>query len=151
MSRARETIDVPLPPARAEALWADVRRWPSFVEGFKRVVEQAGEWPQPGARVVWDSIPGGRGRVAETVREREPGRRLVTDVEDDAITGRHTIAFAPAGDGTLIELELEYELIHGGPLRTLANALFIRRAISDSLARTLRRYAAEAAEDGADG
>ncbi len=147
MSRARETIGVPLPPDRAEALWTDVRRWPSFVEGFKNTLELAPEWPQPGARVVWESIPGGRGRVTEKVREREPGRRLVSDVYEERMAGRQAVAFTASEDGTLVELELDYELTQSGPLRAIANALFIRRAISDSLARTLRRYATEAAED----
>lgn len=148
MSRARETIEVPLAPDRAEALWTDVRRWPSFMEGFKHAREAGRGWPEPGGRVVWESIPGGRGLVTEKVREREAGRRLVTDVFEERMAGRQVITFTPSGDGaTLVELVLEYELAQGGPLRAVANALFIRRAVSDSLARTLRRYATEAAEE----
>lgn len=147
MSRARETIEVPLPPERAEALWTDVRRWASFVEGFKHALDLSPEWPLAGSRVVWESIPGGRGRVTEKIREREFGRRVVSDVYEERLSGRQTISFAASENGSLVELELDYELTHGGPLRALANALFIRRAISDSLARTLRRYATEAAEE----
>ena len=147
-SRALERVVVDLPPERAEALWTDVRRWASFVEGFRHAVEVSPDWPQPGARVVWESIPGGRGRVTEKMIERHPGRRLALRVFEEQLAGVQTLRFdAAEGGGTLVEAELEYELTHGGPLRALANALFIRRALSDALRRTLSRYATEAAED----
>lgn len=134
-----------VPPAEAEALWADLERWPAFVEGFARFVETEPGWPQPGATVVWESIPGGRGRVTETVAEREPGRRLVTAVEEERMSGVQAVTFEPDGEGgTLVEVELEYELTHGGPFAAVANALFVRRALSDAIARGLRRFAAEA-------
>ena len=102
-------------------------------------------WPEPGAGVAWESIPGGRGRVAETVAERDPGRRLVSTVEEERLTGTQTVSFEPDGQGgTLVEVELEYELTERGPFTALANVLFVRRAISDAIARELRRYAAEA-------
>lgn len=147
--RARETILVDVPPAEAEALWTDLERWPAFVEGFARFVETAPGWPEPGAQVVWESIPGGRGRVTETVAEREPGRRIVTAVEEERMSGAQTVSFEPDGEGsTLMEVELEYELAQRGPLTAVANALFVRRALSDAIARGLRRFAAEAAPDG---
>ena len=43
-------------------------------------------------------------------------------------------------------IELSYRLQKGGPLRALTDVLFIRRALADALARTLRRFATEAAE-----
>ena len=46
-------------------------------------------------------------------------------------------------------LELEYTLTTGGPLRFLTDLFFIRRAEGDALARTLRRFAIEAAEEAA--
>ena len=148
--RARETIVVDVPPDRAEALWTDLTRWSGFVEGFARVVETAPDWPAPGARVVWESIPGGRGRVTETVAEREPGRRVATTVDEERLTGTQTLSFEPLEDGaTLVEAELEYELSHGGPFTALADVLFIRRALSDALARSLQRFAVEAAVEGA--
>lgn len=146
--RVRETVEVVLPPARAEALWADVRRWGSFVEGFKHAVEVGDDWPNPGSKVIWESVPGGRGRVTERVRRREPASLLATEVFEERLAGTQTVRFAPAGDGgTRVEAELEYELARGGPLQALADLLFIRRALSDALARTLSRYAIEATED----
>jgi hypothetical protein len=142
----RQSTTVPLAPEAAAALWEDTSRWSAFVDGFGRVVERSRDWPEPNARVVWDSGPAGRGRVTETVLERAPGVRFVTDVSEEQLAGRQTVSFGEDERGALVELELDYELARGGPLRRLVDALFIRRALAESLARTLRRFAAEAAE-----
>ncbi|HSD81316.1 MAG TPA: hypothetical protein VLB47_11660, partial [Solirubrobacteraceae bacterium] len=68
----RATVDVPVRASAAEALWYDTRRWPAFVDGLKHVASVEGDWPGAGARVVWDSHPGGRGRVVERVVAHEP-------------------------------------------------------------------------------
>ena len=67
MGRVGARIDVPGQASDAEALWYDLRRWPSFVDGFKYIARVDGDWPAVGALVVWDSYPGGRGRVLEEV------------------------------------------------------------------------------------
>ena len=69
MRRASARAALPLTPPEALRLWADVERWPSFVEGFARRLELSAEWPAPRARVVWESTPDGRGRVTEAVKE----------------------------------------------------------------------------------
>jgi hypothetical protein len=46
-----------------------------------------------------------------------------------------------------VELSLEYELTRYGPLGGIADALFIRRALRDSLRRTLYRFSIEAEEE----
>jgi polyketide cyclase/dehydrase/lipid transport protein len=151
---------VALDPARSFALWTDLERWPTFIEGFARIVEQTGEWPQEGATVVWESIPDGRGTVAERVQAyAEPGPEgsalLVTAVEDDSLAGEQTAAFHPLDDaagaassrqGTRVELDLSYELTQGGPLSAVTDFIFIRRALRDALRRTLMHFAAEAGE-----
>jgi hypothetical protein len=153
MPLARERTGVDLPPRRAAELWTDVRRWPTFVEGFARVLELAGHWPEEGAKVVWESIPGGRGRVTERVREWRPpdgdgDGRLVTQVFELALTGTQTVEFAAGEDGgSAVGLELDYRLAKEGPLAWLTDLLFIRRALTASLGRTLRRFATEAAEE----
>lgn len=152
MARAAEarTI-VALDPARALALWTDLERWPMFVEGFARIAEQTGEWPNEDATVVWHSIPEGRGKVTERVRSyAEPGADrsalLVTAVEDDSMAGEQTAAFHPVEGGTRVELDLSYELTQGGPLSAVTDFIFIRRALRDSLRRSLERFALEADE-----
>jgi hypothetical protein len=141
--RAQAEATVALAPEAVRRLWTDVDRWAAFVEGFAHVVERSPEWPAPGARVVWQSIPSGRGRVTERVVD-SGSEHLATDVHEDALTGRQTITFAEVAEGTRVELRLDYELSRYGPLQALADVIFIRRALRDSLRRTLDRFAAEA-------
>ena len=149
MGVVRESIAVPLPPERARELWTDLRRWPTFIEGFARVLVADPEWPAAGSKLVWESIPEGRGRVTERVVESS-GERIVTEVFEDALSGRQTVTFEPEEeDATLVELELDYELTRSGVLRAITDLVFIRRALSAALVRTLRRFAAEAAEEAA--
>ena len=135
-------------PEAALALWSDVRRWPTFVEGFAHVVEVSRDWPGEGARLVWQSNPSGRGRVTEKVVESGP-RLLRTEVFEDALVGEQTVAVESSEGETRVELGLEYELARSGPLRGIADVLFIRRALRDALRRTLERFAVEAEEEAA--
>ena len=144
----RATATVAAGPEAALALWSDVRRWPTFVEGFAHLVESSRDWPREGARLVWQSNPSGRGRVTEKVVESGP-RLLRTQVYEDALVGEQRVAAEPAEEGARVELRLEYELARSGPLRGVADVLFIRRALRDSLRRTLDRFAIEAQEEEA--
>jgi hypothetical protein len=146
MKVAREADVVPLPAASARRLWTDTSRWPTFVDGFARVIEIDPAWPEPGSKVVWESGPAGRGRVTERIREVTP-ETIVTAVFEEQLTGIQTVNFDPEGEGTYITIELVYELQKGGPLRWLTDILFIRRALTDALRRTLRRFSTEAAEE----
>ena len=156
MGRARAAAIVELPPAEALERFADVRAWGSFVDGFARSRELSGSWPVEGSEVTWESTPGGRGTVHERIETYEapppapdvapqstPGR-LVTRVDDDGLTGVQTATFAPHGAGTRLDLELEYELKRRGALSGITDALFIRRAVRDSLRRTVERFASDA-------
>ena len=40
---------VPLQPEDALALWTNVDRWPTFIEGFARVIELSQGWPDEGS------------------------------------------------------------------------------------------------------
>ena len=146
MRRASARAALPLTPSEALALWADVERWPSFVEGFARQLELTETWPEPGGRVVWESTPDGRGRVTETVTNSAPDR-FSTQVFEEALVGTQTLRALPASDGSEVELSLEYELAKYGPLRGVADALFIRRALRDALRRTLFRFGVEAEDE----
>ena len=135
--------------AEAEALWLDRNRWPSFIDGFGAMAIYHGDWPEPGSRIVWDSLRNGRGRVVERVLEYEPGVTQLVEVEDPALTGTQRVRFAAVEGGCEISLELAYELKRDGPrLGTrLADVLFVRRAVGDALRRTLRRFALELQAD----
>jgi len=144
---ARAAAEVPLTPEAALRLWTDVSRWPSFVEGFGRVVEQDPAWPAPGASLVWESVPSGRGRVTERVTDDAGPDRFPTLVFEDRLAGRQTLRAVESEAGSHVELSLEYTLTRYGPLGALADVVFIRRALRDSLRRTLFRFAVEAEED----
>ncbi|MGI8595841.1 MAG: SRPBCC family protein [Thermoleophilaceae bacterium] len=148
-SSAREHVRVPVGPERAMSVWTDVRRWPAFVEGFGRLVEQDPAWPEVGAGIVWESIPRGRGRVSERVVEAAHGRLLATEVLEERLTGMQTVRFEPAeGDDVAdVGIELDYRLVRGGPLGRVADVLFIRRAMTEALQRTLERFAMEVEEE----
>ena len=54
------------------------------------------------------------------------------------------MSFEPGPEGVEVALELEYELKERNPFTPLTDALFIRRALRDSLTRTLLRLRARA-------
>jgi hypothetical protein len=143
---ARAEAEVPLTPEAALALWTDVARWPSFVEGFARVIELDQGWPEEGSRAIWESVPAGRGRVTEKVADGAPGQ-FATLVFEDRLSGRQTFRTSASESGTWVELSLEYTLTGYGLLGPVADVIFIRRALRDSLRRTMARFGVEAQEE----
>jgi hypothetical protein len=146
MRVVRESVIAELTPLVAQELWTDTTRWPTFVDGFARTVELDPTWPEAGSKVIWESGPAGRGRVTERIRDLTPGEAIVSQVFEKQLIGTQRVTFEPDADGSLVTVEFEYELQKAGPLRALTDVLFIRRALSDMLARTLRRFSTEAAE-----
>ena len=146
MASVRRAAVVDLSPQEAYELWTDVRRWPTFVDGFARPARLDDSWPAAGAKLVWKSVPGGRGTVTEKVTRSEPAAVHETAVFEEKLDGTQTVTFAPEEEGSRVELVLDYHVRVGGPLRPLVDALFIRRAQNDALRRTLRRFTTEAAE-----
>jgi hypothetical protein len=138
--RVSVTTTVPGRVIDAEDLWYDPHRWAAWIDGFGHVAKLEGEWPQVGARLLWDSRPQGRGRVQERVVAYEPRSGLSVEVEDEKLTGVQTVAFAPVGNQVRVNLTLEYNLKDGNRVMDL---LFVRRALRDSLSRTLMRFAHE--------
>ncbi|MDX6665722.1 MAG: hypothetical protein QOG68_1928, partial [Solirubrobacteraceae bacterium] len=130
-------------------LWYDTQRWPTFVDGSHHVVGDLGGWPAEGT-LVWDSVPGGRGRVMESIERYEPRVGQTVGVEDEKITGTQSIAFAARPDDRVrITLELRYELKSKplGPVAYVLDAIFIRPRQREALARTLARFSRELAQD----
>lgn len=135
--------------SEVEALWYDPRRWASFVDGFGHVVRLSEDWPAAGATLSWDSLPGGRGRVVERVEAYAPGEGQTSLVEDETLSGRQQVSFAvEEPESVVVRLALEYELKQSGPIRGVVDLLFIRRALADSLGRTLARLSIELDADG---
>jgi Polyketide cyclase / dehydrase and lipid transport len=145
---ARESIAVGLAPERAFELWSDVRRWPTFIDDFGHPESVDPEWPATGSKLVWQSKPHGRGRVTQKVVVSEPPNRLQMLIFEDRLSGTQIATFDRGEDGrTVFGLELEYTLTRQGVLSAITDFLFIRRALRDSLVRTCRRFASEAAEE----
>ena len=126
-----------------------MRRWPTFVDGFAHTDRVDRTWPEKGAKHVWKSVPGGRGQVTERVVRAEPARAHEVVVLEGKLDGTQRVEFDPDGEGTRVDLTLEYKVSVGGPLKPIVDVLFIRRAQNDSLARTLRRFTTEAEEQAA--
>jgi uncharacterized membrane protein len=143
VGRATATTVVPGRAVEVEALWSDPHRWPSWIDGFGHVVRMEGDWPQVGSRLVWQSPPKGRGLVQERVVAYEPRTGQSVEVEDERLRGTQTVAFEPAGDQVRVTVALEYELKERRPLTPVVDAVFIRRALRDSLRRTLVRFGHE--------
>jgi Polyketide cyclase / dehydrase and lipid transport len=144
VGRARASIELPAQVSAAEALWYDVTRWPAFVDGFGHVAKLEGDWPRAGARLVWDSVQAGRGRVVERVVHYEVRAGQTVEVEDPRITGTQTVTFTPSGDGvSRLDLELRYALKDSTPVTPLVDLLFVRRAFNDALKRTVSRFGRE--------
>ena len=133
-------------PAEVFALWEQTDAWPRFVEGCARVMELGESWPAVGSWVVWRSHPVGRGTVREEVVESGPAE-FATNALDSSVVGtqRLTATPLPDGSGTELTLDLDYELVNATIFQTSMDWVFIRRALRDSLRRTLARFAQELA------
>jgi uncharacterized membrane protein len=148
MPATRESIAIDLPPERAFDLWADLRRWPTFIDDFAHAESVDPEWPAHGAKLVWISKPHGRGRVTQKVTASERPELLETSIFEERLSGTQRVTFGRGEDGrTVFEIELEYTLTTRGALAAVTDFLFIRRALRESLARTCRRFASEAREE----
>ncbi|WP_354701238.1 hypothetical protein DSM112329_01547 [Paraconexibacter sp. AEG42_29] len=143
MGTVTAKLDVPYGASAAEAIWYDPRRWSMLLDGFGRLESAAEDWPHEGARAVWASKPGGRGRVIEVVTAYEPRARCVTRVEDDTIHGTQTIVFSPHEGGTLIDLKLIYTIKNRNIFTPIMDSLFVKGAQRMSLHRTLGRLEIE--------
>jgi Polyketide cyclase / dehydrase and lipid transport len=139
------TQTVPGAVSDVERRWYDTSRWPAWVDGLERVLGVTGEWPKAGAAVTWESSPAGRGRVVEQVVAHEQLAGQTLEVRDASLHGRQSVAFALVQDGVEVSLTLAYELQRRSALTPLVDVLFIKRAMTASLATTLSRFGAEVA------
>jgi hypothetical protein len=138
---------VPGTVAEAEALWYDLARRPGWVDGFGRVVQVEGPWPDPGAVLTWESPPGGRGRVRERVEAHVAGAGQRLQVEDERIEGTQEVAFAGVPGGVRITWSIDCRLKDRTPVAPLVEALVVRRAMTASLRRSLTRFGRERVAD----
>lgn len=141
--RAKASITVPGRAAEAEALWYDPHRWQAWVDGFGHVLSLSDEWPRRGAELVWQSPPGGRGRVTERVVAYEMRTGQTLEVDDATMSGRQSVKFEPGADSVEVTLTLDYRIKDRTALTPVVDVLFVRRAMNDALRRTVTRFANE--------
>jgi hypothetical protein len=127
-----------------EQLWYDAARWPSWIDGFGKLVSLTDEWPQSGAKLVWDAPPNTRGRIVEKVTHYEPRLGHALTFEDAKWTGVRRVTFEPGLEETTITLEVEPQ----AKMRTPpAQVWLFRRGLRESLRRTLARFSYELAAE----
>jgi hypothetical protein len=97
--------------------------------------------------VLWDSKPGGRGRVQERVTAFVAREGQTLEVEDEKIRGSQRVSFTPTDSGVTVALELQYTLKEQRPGMALFDLFFVRRPQRESLERTLRRFRTEVAAE----
>lgn len=146
MGRLSVAQDFAGPLVTAEKLWYDTARWPAWVDGLARVSARGESWPATGSELRWESHPGGRGQVRERVTEFTPGHGQSTEVSDERMRATQRVEFEALDGGVSVRLSLHYELLRSGPLARCVDLLFIRRALTDSLRRTLERFGRELAD-----
>jgi polyketide cyclase/dehydrase/lipid transport protein len=147
VGRVKASVTVPGRAAQAESVWYDRSRWASWIDGFGHLAALEGPWPQAGARRVWDSPPGGRGRVVERVERYESRVGQVLRVEDERLEGTQEVRFEPSPDSVKITLSLDYALKERSLLTPLQDLVTVRRPLGESLRRTVRRFASELAAE----
>ena len=133
MPEVRASAAVSGPAEPVLELWYDTRRWPVFVDGLKTVLRVDPAWPVSGS-VIWESTPHGPG----TTRETALGGGAVR-VEDPRMIATRTVHFAD----DVLHVTLEYKLTGANPIV----GFFVKRALRDSLRRTLARFARERQAD----
>jgi uncharacterized protein YndB with AHSA1/START domain len=145
MARVAEEILIEATLAEVWDAYFEPRRWPFWVDGFQAVVSSQG-YPEQGGTLRWRSNPSGRGTVSERVLEHEPRHRHRVGFSDDASEGELLTTFTMQRQSVLVRQELTYELKEEKPLHRLTDRFFVRPRLRESLARSLRRLAAEAAD-----
>ena len=143
MATVRASRTYPGSVHEAETLWYDTARWPTFIDGLAHVEKTEGDWPSAGSRLVWHSHPAGRGRVVEHSTAHEPLSSQTLEIEDESIRGKQSVTFTPVNDQVEVALTLEYRIKKRSIVTPLIDLLFILRAMTASLARTLTRFGVE--------
>ena len=146
MSRVSVSEQFPGTVHEAQTLWYDTTRWPAWVDELAHVDYVSDGYPATGSTVRWHSGPAGRGRVTERVTAQETLAGQTVEVSDDSIDGEQTVSFNPVTEETVeVTLTLDYTIRKRQLFTPLVDALFVRRAMRTSLAKTLTHFGAELA------
>jgi uncharacterized protein YndB with AHSA1/START domain len=136
MATVSSSATIAAPRANVWSLYFDEHSWVEWVDQFHAVVSSNG-YPEVGGELVWRSGRAGRGEVQERVIEHTPESRHAIRFTDPSVEGRLVTTFEDSGDGTVVALELTYELHSRGVFAAVSDVLFVRAQMRASLARSL--------------
>lgn len=145
MASTAASIDVAALSDEVWRLYFDPVVWPSWVDGFGRVLESQ-RYPDVGGTLRWQSTPAGRGTVTEHVREHEPRSRHRVSFSDAESEGELLTTFEARDAITVVTQTMEYRLRKPGIRGPFVDALFVRPQLRRSLATSLARLRREAEE-----
>lgn len=143
MGNVRETLHIEAPPERVWELASDCDRIMEWQTGISEIRDCPGRLDVVGARYSWIYKAFGRKLegTAETTKVERPRlmeQRLTTP---GGGTGTSTVRLEPAGGGTDMTVDFEYEL-PGGFFGDMADKLFMERAIDSDLRHSNENFKA---------
>jgi hypothetical protein len=146
-SVTRSTV-LPGPISACEELWYDLGRRASIVPGFGHLVDADEHWPREGARVRWESVPGGRGLVVESCQRFVAREGQTCMVEDEKLRGTQEVAFRLRDDGDVeVKVKLKWRLKKEVAIPIVLDLVMVRRPMEEALRTTLYRYRIERLAD----
>ena len=143
MGHVLQTGRIDASPDRAFALAVDAARIPEWNSSVVDAKEITGSLDQVGSSYVSVLKLGGRPLESrwEVTRVERPRLLEFTGTAPGGGKAASTIRFEPAGEGTDITFEVEYEL-PGGFVGSMANKLFVERAIERDVKHSVENFRA---------
>jgi coenzyme Q-binding protein COQ10 len=142
MAHLKLTEHIEAPIEDVFELFIDAKRWPEWMAGGIEVKEITGPPDQVGTRIRDVSNFMGRQMESwtEVVEVERPHLYRMT-TEGAGLKGTGTFRLTPAGQGTDVDVENEYEL-PAGFLGEIADRLFIERAMERQLRHSAENFKA---------
>jgi len=129
MAHVKVTEHVEAPIERVFDLFIDAKRWPEFMPGGIEVKEVTGPLDKAGTRIREASKFMGRTFESwDEIVEIERPRMVKMTMEGSGFKGTATYRLTPAGKGTDVVVESDYEM-GAGFLSHIADRLFLERAM----------------------
>jgi uncharacterized membrane protein len=143
MGHVQKTGHIDAPPDKAFALAIDAERIPEWNSSVVEVTDITGSLDQVGASYVSVLKLGGRPLESrwEVSRAEQPRLLELTGTAPGGGKATATNRFEPAGAGTDVTIEVDYEL-PGGFVGGVANKLFVERAIERDVKHSVENFTA---------
>lgn len=123
---SRDDIVIHAPLNHVWRIQTDVEQWPAWQPAVQSSVKQTPGPLRPGSSWLWstDGLDG----ITSTVKQIEPGRRIVWGGPAQGITAVHVWTFTPTEDGVKVHTEESWT---GDPVT--ANTAVLQQALDASL------------------